>query len=124
MAEDAEIGIPSESLHHPVVIGVGVLVVALALLRWAVPSARATVVPAWRWVTGRDTRAYGQLLGEVELLRTQLEESREERRQADERHSREIAAMRAQYEEDMTFIREELMETRRQLLMATVGKEV
>lgn len=124
MADDAEIGIPSESLHHPVVIAVGVLVAVLLLARFAIPSARATVVPAWRWATGRDTRAYGQLLGEVELLRTQLEESREERQKADDRHSQEIAAMRTQHEEDMTFIRAELLETRRQLLAATVGKEV
>ncbi len=117
--ETVEVGIPAESLHHPIVIGVGVFVAAAVLLSLAVPAVRTTISPAWRWFSGRNSRAYGLLLGEVELLREQLEESRQERAAADERHSQEIAAMRAKHEEDMDFIRRELLETRRQLLVAT-----
>ncbi|WP_027500399.1 hypothetical protein [Rhodococcus sp. UNC363MFTsu5.1] len=110
--------IPDEALRHPVVIAVMVLFVVLVVAARAIPYAQRTIGPAWRWATGRDTRAYSELLGEVELLRQQLEASRTERALADERHSLEIAGLRTQYESDMRLIQEQLQETRRQLLDA------
>lgn len=117
--EPVEVGIPAESMNHPIVVGTGALVAATVLLSLAVPAVRKVFHPVWLWFSGRNTRAYTLLLGEVELLRRQLEESRQERAEADERHSQEIAAMRAKHEADMAEILRELHETRRQLMEYT-----
>ncbi|QCQ91720.1 hypothetical protein [Rhodococcus sp. SGAir0479] len=99
--------IPEPAMNHPLTIAGFVVLILLVLAAAAKRYAAQTVVPAWRWVTGRDTRAYAEVVGELELVKEQLEASRLERRRADERHSEEIAAMREQHSEEIAAMREQ-----------------
>lgn len=115
------VGIPTEVTQHPLAVTGYLVLVLLIIAAVAKKYANQTVVPMWRWVTGRDTRAYSELVKELELVQEQLETSRQERRDADERHSQEIADLREQYESDMRLLSEALAETRRQLAEVLAG---
>ena len=124
--------IPEPAMNHPLTIIGFVALILLVIAAAGKRYATQTVVPAWRWVTGRDTRAYAELVEELELVQQQLEASRQERLRADERHSREIAelreqhsreiaAMRTQQEKDMRILGQALADTRRQLAEVLAG---
>lgn len=124
--------IPEPAMNHPLTIIGFVVLILLVLAAAAKKYATQTIAPAWRWLTGRDARAYAELVAEMELMAEQLETSRDERRQAEERHSREIAAMReqhsreiadmrSQYEADMAMLTRALADQKRQLVEVLAG---
>lgn len=124
--------IPAEATNHPLAITGYIVLVLLIIAAVAKRYATATIAPMWQWVTGRDSRAYAELVEELELVQQQLEASRLERLRADERHSQEIAdlrdqhsretaAMREQQEKDMRILGEALAETRRELAKVLAG---
>ncbi|RVW06521.1 hypothetical protein EF834_03685 [Rhodococcus spongiicola] len=124
--------IPLEATTHPVAVAGFVVLVLLIIAAMGRRYAEATLIPMWQWITGRDSRAYAEVVAELELVQRQLEASRQERRDADERHSREIAELReqhtreigelrAQYEADMSLLSQALADTQRHLVEVLAG---
>lgn len=113
--------IPEPAMNHPVTVYAFIVLILLIVAAAARKHAAAVFAPVWRWITGRDSRAYRALVKELELVQRQLEASRQERRVADERHSREIAELRDRYETDMRLLSETLADTQRQLAELLAG---